>query len=129
MKRVAPTGPSLPRARTRLVRVGRVDIGGDAPVSVQSMTITDTRDVDATLAQIYQLASEGCEIARLAVPDVEAAEALAAIKPRSPLPIVAQSAARVISEERRKYQSVSAGKSPSSLTVGSSSAATLTTTT
>src|SRR3990172_5308857 len=77
------------RARTRAVRVGKVTIGGGAPTSVQSMTITDTRDVEATLVQIYQLAAEGCEIVRLAVPDREAAEALAGIKPRSPLPIVA----------------------------------------
>jgi len=77
------------RTQTRKVKVGRVEIGGDAPVSVQSMTITDTRDVDATLAQIYQLAAEGCEIARVAVPDADAAAALSEIKPRSPLPIVA----------------------------------------
>lgn len=77
------------RARTRPVRVGKVEIGGGAPVSVQSMTITDTRDIEGTLVQIYQLAAEGCEIVRLAVPDAEAAEALAGIKPRSPLPIVA----------------------------------------
>src|SRR5438034_1372981 len=53
------------------------------------MAITDTRDVEGTLVQIYQLASEGCEIVRLAVPDQEAAQALAAIKPRSPIPVVA----------------------------------------
>jgi len=58
-------------------------------VSVQSMTITDTRDIEGTLVQLYQLAAEGCEIARVAVPDRAAAEALAGIKPRSPLPIVA----------------------------------------
>ncbi len=77
------------RQHTRRVRVGKVDIGGGAPVSVQSMAITDTRDVEGTLVQIYQLASEGCEIVRLAVPDQEAAQALAAIKPRSPIPVVA----------------------------------------
>lgn len=77
------------RARTRPVRVGKVEIGGGAPVSVQSMTITDTRDIEGTLVQIYALAAEGCEIVRLAVPDAAAAEALAGIKPRSPLPIVA----------------------------------------
>jgi (E)-4-hydroxy-3-methylbut-2-enyl-diphosphate synthase len=77
------------RQRTRPVRVGRVQIGGGAPVSVQSMTITDTRDIEGTLVQIYALAAEGCEIVRLAVPDAAAAEALAGIKPRSPLPIVA----------------------------------------
>lgn len=81
----------VPTARqgTRRVRVGKVDIGGGAPVSVQSMAITDTRDVETTLVQIYQLASEGCEIVRLAVPDQEAARALAEIKPRSPVPLVA----------------------------------------
>lgn len=79
----------ITRKPTRMVRVGKVEIGAGAPISVQSMTITDTRDVEATLVQIYQLAAEGCEIARVAVPDREAAEALAAIKPRSPLPLVA----------------------------------------
>jgi len=83
------TQPAVHRQRTRAVQVGKVPIGGGAPVSVQSMTITDTRDVEGTLVQIYQLAGEGCEIVRLAVPDREAAEALAGIKPRSPLPIVA----------------------------------------
>src|SRR5438445_13798208 len=80
---------TTPRQHTRRVRVGKVEIGGGAPVSVQSMTITDTRDVETTLVQIYQLAGEGCEIVRLAVPDQEAARSLAAIKPRSPIPIVA----------------------------------------
>lgn len=79
----------MDRTQTRMVRVGRVEIGGGAPISVQSMTITDTRDVEGTLVQIYQLAAEGCEIIRLAVPDQEAAQALAQIKPRSPIPIVA----------------------------------------
>ena len=78
-----------PRSETRPVRVGKVEIGGGAPISVQSMTITDTRDVDATLAQVYQLAAEGCEIARVAVPDQAAAAALREIVPRSPIPIVA----------------------------------------
>ncbi|MDQ7820135.1 MAG: flavodoxin-dependent (E)-4-hydroxy-3-methylbut-2-enyl-diphosphate synthase [Armatimonadota bacterium] len=78
-----------PREQTRRVRVGRVEIGGGAPIAVQSMTVTDTRDVEGTLAQIYQLAAEGCEIVRLAVPDREAAQALAQIRPRSPIPIVA----------------------------------------
>ena len=81
--------PVTHRNGTRRIRVGKVEIGGGAPVSVQSMTISNTRDVDGTLSQIYQLAAEGCEIARLAVPDTEAADALAAIKSRSPLPIVA----------------------------------------
>jgi (E)-4-hydroxy-3-methylbut-2-enyl-diphosphate synthase len=77
------------RLRTRKVCVGKVTIGGGAPIAVQSMTITDTRDVEGTLSQIYELAAEGCEIVRLAVPDAEAADALAKIRPRSPLPVVA----------------------------------------
>lgn len=77
------------RLCTRKVGVGKVTIGGGAPIAVQSMTITDTRDVEGTLSQIYQLAAEGCEIVRLAVPDAEAADALAQIRPRSPLPVVA----------------------------------------
>ncbi len=83
------TQPATHRQRTRTVHVGKIAVGGGAPVSVQSMTITDTRDVEGTLVQIYQLAAEGCEIVRLAVPDRSAAEALAGVKPRSPLPIVA----------------------------------------
>ncbi|MDQ7828512.1 MAG: flavodoxin-dependent (E)-4-hydroxy-3-methylbut-2-enyl-diphosphate synthase [Armatimonadota bacterium] len=91
MLTTAPSVPRrlTPRTQTRRVRVGRVEVGGGAPVSVQSMTVTDTRDVDATLAQIYQLAAEGCEIVRVAVPDRAAADALREIVPRSPLPVVA----------------------------------------
>jgi (E)-4-hydroxy-3-methylbut-2-enyl-diphosphate synthase len=80
---------TMHRMTTRKVKIGKVEIGGGAPIAVQSMTITDTRDVESTLSQIYNLAAEGCEVARLAVPDTEAADALAAIKPRSPLPVVA----------------------------------------
>ncbi len=77
------------RRRTRKVRVGDVAIGGGAPVTVQSMTKTDTRDVDGTLRQLERLAQAGCEIARCAIPDAAAAEALAEIRRRSPLPLVA----------------------------------------
>jgi (E)-4-hydroxy-3-methylbut-2-enyl-diphosphate synthase len=79
----------LPRRKTRRIWVGKVPVGGGAPVAVQSMTKTDTRDIRATTAQIRRLAAAGCEIVRLAVPDGEAAGALAAIKKRSALPIVA----------------------------------------
>lgn len=79
----------LPRRKTRRIFVGGVPIGGGAPIAVQSMTKTDTRDVAATVAQVRRLAGEGCEIVRLAVPDREAAAALAAIKKRSPLPLIA----------------------------------------
>ena len=63
-----------------------VVVGGDADVSVQSMTITKTADVDGTLAQIYALAAAGADIVRCTCNDVEAAEGLAAIVPRSPVP-------------------------------------------
>ena len=69
--------------------VGGLAIGGDAPVVVQSMNNTDTRDADASLRQILQLAEAGCEISRLAVPDMEAADAFARIRRLSPLPLVA----------------------------------------
>jgi len=71
------------------VRVGEIWIGGDAPIAVQSMTKTDTRDVPATIAQIEQLEDCGCEIVRVAVPDREAAESLAAIKRSVSLPLIA----------------------------------------
>ncbi len=77
------------RRQTRQVRVGTVAVGGDAPVSVQSMTTTKTADVDATLQQIYALAAAGCDIVRCTCNEPEAAEGLARIVPRSPVPIVA----------------------------------------
>ncbi|MBQ5727480.1 MAG: flavodoxin-dependent (E)-4-hydroxy-3-methylbut-2-enyl-diphosphate synthase [Mailhella sp.] len=77
------------RNRTRQLKLGALRIGGGAPVVVQSMANTDTRDVEATLAQIDQLHAAGCEIVRLAVPDEEAARALKAIAQRSPVPLVA----------------------------------------
>jgi (E)-4-hydroxy-3-methylbut-2-enyl-diphosphate synthase len=73
-----------PRRRTRSVKVGRLTIGGDAPIVVQSMTKTDTRDVEKTVDQIRQMEAAGCEIVRLAVPDVEAAKALIEIRKRCP---------------------------------------------
>lgn len=79
----------ITRRRSRQVMVGQVGIGGNARISVQSMTKTDTRDVDATLSQIRSLKDVGCDIVRCAVPDMEAAMALQEIKKRSPLPVVA----------------------------------------
>jgi (E)-4-hydroxy-3-methylbut-2-enyl-diphosphate synthase len=73
-----------PRRKTRAVKVGRYTIGGDAPIIVQSMTKTDTRDVGKTVEQIHQLEEAGCEIVRLAVPDIEAAKALKEIRKRCP---------------------------------------------
>ena len=65
--------------QTKQIRLRDVRIGGGAPVSVQSMTNTDTRDAQATLAQIRALAEAGCDVVRCAVPDAQAAEALKAI--------------------------------------------------
>lgn len=73
---------------TKQIHVGGVAVGGGAPVSIQSMTNTRTSDVEATLTQIRALASAGCEIVRVAVPDMEAARAVAKIKEHSPLPVV-----------------------------------------
>src|SRR3954470_3678138 len=79
----------IPRRHTRQVQVGNVAVGGDAPVSVQSMTTTKTGDVDATLAQIYALAGAGADIVRCTCNDEAAAAGLAQMVPRSPVPLVA----------------------------------------
>ncbi len=79
----------VPRRATRPVRVGRLTIGGDAPVAIQSMTKTDTRDVDATLRQIEQMEAVGCEVIRMAVPDAEAAAAVTEIRKRTKAVLVA----------------------------------------
>ena len=80
---------TYPRRTTRQIHVGKVPVGGGAPVSVQSMTITKTADVEGTLQQIYALAAAGCDIVRCTCNEAEAAEGLAQIVPRSPVPIVA----------------------------------------
>ena len=74
---------------TKQVKVGNILIGGGAPISIQSMTNTDTKDVEATLKQINALAEAGCEIVRSTVPDMEAAKAFGRIKAKSPIPLVA----------------------------------------
>ena len=73
---------------TKQINVGGVLIGGGAPVTIQSMTNTPTQDVEATVAQIKKLAAAGCEIVRVAVPDMEAARAVGKIKEQSPIPVV-----------------------------------------
>ena len=78
-----------PRRKTRVLQVGKIKIGGDNPIVVQSMTTADTRDPVATLAQIDELAEVGCEIVRIAVPDRRAAAALPEIVPYSPVPLIA----------------------------------------
>lgn len=80
---------ALPREATRPVMIGSVQIGGGAPVVVQSMTCTDTHDADATLAQVRALADAGCDIVRVTVPDADAIESFRRICAESPVPIVA----------------------------------------
>ena len=77
------------RRKSKQISIGNVKIGGDAPISVQSMCNTDTRDVSATLDQIGELASAGCEIVRLAVLNKDAAAAIKDIVKKSPVPLVA----------------------------------------
>jgi (E)-4-hydroxy-3-methylbut-2-enyl-diphosphate synthase len=79
----------MERRKTRQIHVGDVPVGGDAPVSVQSMTTTKTADVDGTLAQVYALKANGADIVRITCNDADAAAGLAEIVPRSPVPIVA----------------------------------------
>ncbi|MGL4832256.1 MAG: flavodoxin-dependent (E)-4-hydroxy-3-methylbut-2-enyl-diphosphate synthase [Propionibacteriaceae bacterium] len=92
VKLAMPTAPLpelAPRRISRQIKVGKVLVGGDAPVSVQSMTTTKTHDIDATLQQIAQLATAGCDIVRVACPSQDDAEALSAIAAKSPLPVIA----------------------------------------
>ncbi len=77
------------RRKSKQISIGNVKIGGDAPISVQSMCNTDTRDVSATLDQIGELAAAGCEIVRLAVLNKDAAAAIKDIVKKSPVPLVA----------------------------------------
>ncbi len=84
-----PAQLAATRRPTRQIHVGRVDIGGGAPVSVQSMTTTKTADVEGTLAQVYALAAAGADLVRCTCNEEPAAEGLAHIVPRSPVPIVA----------------------------------------
>jgi (E)-4-hydroxy-3-methylbut-2-enyl-diphosphate synthase len=79
----------IKRKPTKQIKVGNVPIGNDAPIAVQSMTNTDTRDVTATVAQIHRLEAAGCEIIRVAVPDLEAARAIRSIRDRISIPLIA----------------------------------------
>ena len=87
-----PTPPPTvlaPRRRTRQIKVGKVGVGSDFPISVQSMTTTKTDDVDATLQQIAELTAAGCDIVRVAVPSQDDADALHKITRRSSIPVIA----------------------------------------
>ncbi|MBB1484859.1 flavodoxin-dependent (E)-4-hydroxy-3-methylbut-2-enyl-diphosphate synthase [Tessaracoccus sp. MC1865] len=85
----APAPVLAPRRPTRKIRVGKVEVGGDAPISVQSMTTTKTTDINATLQQIAELTATGCDIVRVAVPSQDDAEALPIIAMKSQIPVIA----------------------------------------
>ena len=91
--------------KTKQIKVGNVLIGGGAPIVIQSMTNTDTRDVVATLKQINELYNAGCQIARCAVPDMTAAHALGEICEKSPIPVVAD----IHFDYRLALESIAAG--------------------
>ena len=93
------------RAKTNRIMVGDVPVGDGAPITVQSMTITKTADVDGTLQQIYALAAAGADIVRCTCNEPEAAEGLARIVPRSPVPIVAD----IHHQDRRALEALEAG--------------------
>jgi len=93
------------RRTSRPIQIGSVAVGGGAPVSVQSMTNTDTRDITATVGQIKGLEQVGCEIIRVAVPDAEAADALAGIKEQISIPLIAD----IHFDYRLALQAIAAG--------------------
>lgn len=84
-----PNQPVIEKRKTRIIKVGNMAIGGSMPVSVQTMTKTDTRDVDATVGQILSLEAVGCEAIRIAVPDMDAASRLGSIKKSVTIPVIA----------------------------------------
>ena len=83
------TGLKSNRRKTRKIFVGNIPVGGNAPIAVQSMTNTDTRNIQDTLQQIHRLAEAGCEIVRLAIPDDIAVKAFQEIKTKAPVPLIA----------------------------------------
>nr|WP_171157221.1 flavodoxin-dependent (E)-4-hydroxy-3-methylbut-2-enyl-diphosphate synthase [Flexivirga aerilata] len=85
----APAPVLAPRRKTRKIKVGKVDVGGDAPISVQSMCTTPTTDINATLQQIAELTASGCDIVRVACPSQDDADALPAIARKAQIPVIA----------------------------------------
>ncbi|HER23891.1 MAG TPA: 4-hydroxy-3-methylbut-2-en-1-yl diphosphate synthase, partial [Candidatus Atribacteria bacterium] len=77
------------RRQTRIVKVGNLEIGGDAPISVQSMTNTDTKNISDTVSQIIKMEKEGCELVRVAVPELESCYSLPLIMKEINIPLVA----------------------------------------
>ncbi len=85
----APPPVLAPRRQSRKIRVGKVEVGGDAPISVQSMTTTQTTDINGTLQQIAELTATGCDIVRVACPTQDDADALPIIARKSQIPVIA----------------------------------------
>ncbi|MCI5135827.1 MAG: 4-hydroxy-3-methylbut-2-en-1-yl diphosphate synthase, partial [Candidatus Electrothrix sp. AW2] len=79
----------MQRKQTKKIVIGNTPVGGDAPITVQSMTNTDTRDAATTVRQIQGLEAAGCEIIRVAVPDMEAAQAITTIREQITIPLIA----------------------------------------
>ncbi len=101
----APPPVLSPRRKTRQIKVGKVLVGGDAPVSVQSMTTTLTSDINATLQQIAELTASGCDIVRVACPSQDDADALRAIATKSQIPVIAD----IHFQPRYVYAAIEAG--------------------
>ena len=103
-----PKGPPptiVPRRKTRQIMVGKVAVGGDAPISVQSMCTTPTTDVNATLQQIAELTASGCDIVRVAVPSQDDADRLALIARKSQIPVIAD----IHFQPKYVFQAIDAG--------------------
>ncbi|WP_017604757.1 flavodoxin-dependent (E)-4-hydroxy-3-methylbut-2-enyl-diphosphate synthase [Nocardiopsis alkaliphila] len=100
-----PPRPLATRRKTRQIMVGDVPVGGDAPVSVQSMTTTRTSDINATLQQIAELTASGCQIVRVAVPTNDDADALAVIAKKSQIPVIAD----IHFQPKYVFQAIDAG--------------------
>ncbi len=103
-----PVGPPLtiaPRRKTRQIMVGKVPVGSNSPISVQSMTTTQTTDINGTLQQIAELTATGCDIVRVAVPTSDDAKALRVIAKRSQLPVIAD----IHFQPRYVFQAIEAG--------------------
>ena len=90
----APAPVLAPRRKTRQLQVGRVGVGSEHPISVQSMTTTLTADVNATLQQIAELTAAGCDIVRVACPSQDDADALPAIARKSQIPVIGRASCR-----------------------------------
>ena len=103
-----PKGPPpvlAPRRKTRQIMVGKVPVGGDAPISVQSMCTTPTTDINATLQQIAELTASGCDIVRVAVPSQDDADVLRIIAKRSQIPVIAD----IHFQPKYVFQAIDAG--------------------